>query len=115
MNFWVKNFSLIKNHIENSEILLLAILLVDLKGNHEYFSHKYKVSNKVHENLYLLGNKFRDSKFDKEFFFEMEVGFSENLSLFQLNDHPKPESMFNEKYPFFTGSSEYMKKHFKNF
>ena len=54
-------------------------------------------------------------KFDKEFFFEMEVGFSENLSLFQLNDHPKPESMFNEKYPFFTGSSEYMKKHFKNF
>ncbi len=63
-----KNFSLIKNHIENSEILLLAILLVDLKGNHEYFSHKYKVSNKVHENLYLLGNKFRDSKFDKEFF-----------------------------------------------
>ncbi len=53
--------------------------------------------------------------FDKEFFFEMEVGFSEDISLFQLNDHPKPESMFNEKYPFFTGSSEYMKKHFKDF
>ena len=64
----LNNFSLIKNHIENSEILLLAILLVDLKSNHEYFSHKYKVSNKTHENLYLLGNKFRDSKFDKEFF-----------------------------------------------
>ena len=54
-------------------------------------------------------------KFDKEFFFEMEVGFSENLSLFQLNDHPKPESMFNKNYPFYTGSSEFMKKHFKKY
>ena len=63
-----------------------------------------------------IANGFIDKeKFDQEFFFEMEVGFSEDLSLFQLNDHPKPESMFNEKYPFFTGSSEYMKKHFKNF
>ena len=64
----LKNFNLIKNYIENSEISLLAILLVDLKSNHEYFSHKYKVSNKTRENLYLLGNKFRVSKFDKEFF-----------------------------------------------
>ena len=45
----------------------------------------------------------------------MEVGFNEQLSLFQLNDHPKPEEMFNKNYPFFTGSSEYMKKHFKNY
>ncbi len=63
-----------------------------------------------------IANGFIDKdKFEKEFFFDMEVGFSENISLFQLNDHPKPESMFNEKYPFFTGSSEYMKKHFKIF
>ena len=53
--------------------------------------------------------------FDKEFFFEMEVGFNEEISLFQLNEHPKPEEMFNENYPFFTGSSEYMKKHFKDY
>ena len=33
-------------------------------------------------------------------FFEMEVGFSEKLSLLQLLDHPKPEMMFNENYPF---------------
>ena len=25
--------------------------------------------------------------FNKEYFFEMEVGFNEDLSLFQLNDH----------------------------
>jgi len=53
--------------------------------------------------------------FKNEFFFDMEVGFNEDISLFQLNDHPKPEKMFNENYPFFTGSSEYMKKHFKRY
>ncbi len=55
------------------------------------------------------------NKFDEEFFFEMEVGFSDDLSLFQLNDHPKPTMMFNENYPFFTGSSQQMKLHFKNY
>ena len=51
----------------------------------------------------------------KSFFFEMEVGFSEKLSLFQLNDHPNPKMMFNENYPFFTGSSKYMEAHFKKY
>ena len=63
-----------------------------------------------------IANGFLNEKdFSKEFFFEMEVGFNEELSLFQLNDHPKPEKMFNENYPFFTGSSEYMKTHFKSY
>ena len=54
-------------------------------------------------------------KFNKEFFYEMEVGFAEDLSLFQLNEHPKPKMMFNENYPFFTGSSQQMKLHFKEY
>jgi len=63
-----------------------------------------------------LANGFlKESEFKSEFFFEMEAGFSESLSLFQLNEHPMPEKMFNHKYPFFTGSSEYMKLHFKNY
>ncbi len=63
-----------------------------------------------------IANGFIEKKnFPDEFFFEMEVGFNEDLSLFQLNDHPKPEKMFNENYPFFTGSSEYMKDHFKKY
>ena len=63
-----------------------------------------------------IANGFIKKKdFNKEFFFKMEVGFNEELSLFQLNDHPKPEKMFNQSYPFFTGSSEYMKVHFKNY
>ena len=63
-----------------------------------------------------LANGFlSESEFNSEYFYEMEVGFSENLSLFQLNDHPKPKKMFNKKYPFYTGSSEMMKLHFKNY
>ena len=53
--------------------------------------------------------------FSKEFFFDLEVGFSEKCSLFQLKDHPTPEQMFNNKYPFFTGSSEAMKIHFQKY
>ena len=63
-----KNFSLIRNHIENSEVLLLSILLIDLKDNHEYFCHKYKLSNKLQDNLKLLGIKYKELKTDKEFF-----------------------------------------------
>ena len=63
-----------------------------------------------------LANGFLNkNEFQKEFFYEMEVGFSEDISLFQLNQHPKPEKMFNEKYPFYTGSSNFMKKHFNIF
>jgi len=66
-------------------------------------------------NMPIANGFIKKDDFKKEFFFKMEVGFSDELSLFQLNDHPKPESMFNDQYPFYTGSSEYMKNHFKNF
>jgi methylation protein EvaC len=63
-----------------------------------------------------IANGFLKKKeFQKEFFFKMEVGFSEKFSLFQLNDHPVPEQMFNNNYPFYTGSSELMKLHFKKY
>ena len=63
-----------------------------------------------------LANGFlEENEFQNEFFYEMEVGFSEEISLFQLNQHPKPEKMFNEKYPFYTGSSNFMKKHFNEY
>ena len=63
-----------------------------------------------------IANGFLKKKdFKKEFFFKMEVGFSKDLSLFQLNDHPKPKAMFNKNYPFFTGSSKGMIKHFKEY
>ena len=63
-----------------------------------------------------IANAFiKKEDFKKEFFFDLEVGFSEKVSLFQLKDHPSPSQMFNDKYPFFTSSSETMKSHFKKF
>ena len=63
-----------------------------------------------------IANGFLHKKdFKKEFFFKMEVGFSKKISLFQLNDHPKPKLMFNKNYPFFTSSSNYMIQHFQDF
>ena len=54
-----------------------------------------------------IANGFLQKKhFNKEFFFNMEVGFSKEISLFQLNDHPAPKLMFNKNYPFFTSSSK---------
>ena len=63
-----------------------------------------------------IANGFIHKKnFKKEFFFKMEVGFSKKISLFQLNDHPKPQQMFNKNYPFFTSSSKGMVRHFKEY
>ncbi len=82
---------------------------------------KCKITNKPIQPFMSFGkmpiaNGFIEKKnFSGEFFFNMEVGFNDELSLFQLNDHPKPEKMFNQNYPFFTGSSEYMKTHFKKY
>ncbi len=61
-----------------------------------------------------IANGFIKKKdFKKEFFFNLEVGFSKKVSLLQLNEHPKPKQMFNENYPFFSGSSKGMVKHFR--
>ena len=64
----LKNFNFFKKYIENSELLFLSILTIDSQGNHEYFYHKYKVSNKIHDNLDILGKKFKEFKTNKEFF-----------------------------------------------
>ena len=63
-----------------------------------------------------MANGFLDKKdFKKEFFYNLEVGFSEDNFLFQVNDHPKSPSIFNNKYPFYTSKSKYMINHFKNY
>ena len=61
-------------------------------------------------------NGFLEKKdFDTEFFYEMEVGFSNKVSLFQLSEFSDPEKIHNKKYPFYTKSSQYMIKHFKDY
>ena len=63
-----------------------------------------------------IANGFLKKKeFQKEFFFNLSVSFSEEMSLLQLDDHPRPKMMFNNKYPFFTSSSKFMKHHFMEY
>ena len=77
---------------------------------------KKKNKDIIHFGKMPIANGFLDKKdFKNEFFFNMTASFSEDISLLQLNDHPKPKMMFNKDYPFFTSSSEFMKVHFKDF
>ena len=50
----------------------------------------------------------------KRIFYELKVGFSKEVSLVQIDDHPKPTQMFHKNYPFYTSSSISMTNHFKN-
>ncbi len=63
-----------------------------------------------------LANKFLETKnFQDEKFYDMSVGFDENLSLFQLIESPDPGEMFDRNYAFFSGTSKYMVSHFEIF
>ena len=63
-----------------------------------------------------MANGFLDKKnFKDEFFYNLEVGFSQKNYLFQINDHPKSQKIFNNKYPFYTSKSKYMIGHFKKY
>ena len=48
--------------------LLLAVLLIDEKNNHEYFAHKYNVSNNIKENLHISAKNIILIKENKYFF-----------------------------------------------
>ena len=61
-------------------------------------------------------NGFLEKKdFKNEYFYEMEVGFSEEISLFQLNNFTPPKNIHTEKYPFYTSSSKFMENHFRDY
>ena len=63
-----------------------------------------------------MANGFLKKKeFKNEFFYNLEVGFNNKNYLFQVNNHPRSNKIFTDKYPFFTNKSKYMVKHFKDF
>jgi methylation protein EvaC len=63
-----------------------------------------------------LGNGFISPQdLQSEFFYPLKVGFSEESMLLQLVHQPAPEQMFHAEYPFFSGTSAGMQKHFANF
>jgi len=55
-----------KTLIQSPEIIF-SILLVDAKDNHEYFSHKYKVSNKLKKDLIFMAENYRKYKNERNY------------------------------------------------
>ena len=63
-----------------------------------------------------LGNGFLEAKdFKGEYFFPMEIGYSEVSMMFQLIEQPAPEKMFHDHYAFYSSTSNFMGQHFKQF
>ena len=63
-----------------------------------------------------LGNGFLEpSSFDGEYFFQMSAGFSETSKMLQLIEQPAPEKMFHDHYAFYSSTSNFMARHFKEF
>ena len=65
----LKKISILKKHksIRVDDEIILACLLIDEKDNHEYFSHKYKVSNQMSKTLQLFSEAFKSYKIDKSY------------------------------------------------
>jgi len=56
------------DHSQLSRDLLLAVLLIDKKDSHQYFGHKYNVSNNIKDNLNLFAKNLKLIKENKDFF-----------------------------------------------
>ena len=56
------------NHSQINRDLVLAILLINEKDNHEYFAHKYNISNDIKESLNTLAENLKLLRKNKDFF-----------------------------------------------
>ena len=68
--------------------LLLAVLLIDEKKNHEYFTHKYNVSNNIKENLHMFAKNLTLIRENKDFFkkeLEKYIYLNDKNHLINLN------------------------------
>ena len=63
-----------------------------------------------------IANNFlsRTENFSKEEFFDLDISFSEKVSLLQLTKNPSINKMFHNNYAFFSSTSYFMEEHFKN-
>ena len=68
----------IYNKFQLNRDILLGILLIDEKDNHEYFLHKYKVSNNLNEALEKFSKNLKKISVDNNFF---EKNLIKNLYL----------------------------------
>ena len=86
------------DHSKLNRNLLLAVLLIDEKNNHEYFSHKYNISNDIKENLNSLAKNLKLIKANKDFFnedLEKNIYLNDKNCLINLNIL---NYVINEKY-----------------
>ena len=68
--------------------LLLAVMLIDDQDTHDYFSHKYKISNKIKDYLSSLAKNLKLLKENKSFFnrdLEKNIYFHDKNYLIDLN------------------------------
>ncbi len=76
------------NHSKIKRDILLAVILVGEKNNHEYFAHKYSISNQIKENLNLLAKDLKLFGENKDFFdkdLEKNIYLSGKNHLINLN------------------------------
>ena len=66
----LNQLKLILNKSNFDKATLLAVLLIDEKNNHEYFSYKYNVSNDLREDLDLMAKNFINLQSNKKFFLQ---------------------------------------------
>ena len=68
--------------------IILAAILIDDKNNHEYFSHKYNVSNKIKDELNLFAKNLEVLKGNKNFFgndLEKNIYFNSKNYIISIN------------------------------
>ena len=58
----------INNNLYIEKNILLAVLLIDKKDNHEYFAHKYNIANNIKEDLNSLARDLRLLRENNDFF-----------------------------------------------
>ena len=76
------------NHTEVNRDILLAILLIDEKDNHEYFAHKYNISNNLKEKLNFFAKNLKLIRENKDFYnnnLEKNIYVNGKNSLINLN------------------------------
>ena len=76
------------DHSQINKELLLAALLIDEKNSHEYFGHKYNVSNNIKDKLDLLAKNLRLLRENKDFFnkdLEKNIYLNNKNHLISLN------------------------------
>jgi len=76
------------NHSQINRDILLAILLIDEKNNHEYFAHKYNISSETKENLNIFSKNLKLIKENANFFdkdLEKNIYLNNKNHLINLN------------------------------